>query len=307
MNMNLFKLNPHLVQKIWGGSKLASVKGATTLGEAWEFSTLEAASSTVLSGEELGSMAAVRIEQLFGKIDLSQFLIKFIDTKFDLSIQVHPDNSYAQKHENSTGKTECWIILAAEPGAGVYLGFNETVNRDEFYQDVKESRDVSKYLQFREVKSGDFFLVPAGTIHAIGKGITLLEVQESSGITYRVWDWNRVDELGAGRALHIKSAMDVLLFDSKDNEEERFLYQNVSGVESIFDHEKFSLKGVSGTREFQDSGYKRPHVFVNLTGTTHLSMGIESIELGPMESVLVSFKNYDKVIIKCEEKGIWVC
>lgn len=205
---NLAKLTAFNTFKIWGGEKLSKIKQISSsepLGETWEVSTHKDGTS------------------LIGKEKLSQFcslsyLVKFIDTSDNLSIQVHPGDEYAKLHENSKGKTECWIILEAEENCGIYLGFKKGVTKKEFKTAIENSLDVEKFLNFIPVKPGDFFYVPSGSVHAIGKGVTLCEVQQSSGITYRVWDWNRVDEKGNGRELHIDKAMDVLDFNDKFNQ-----------------------------------------------------------------------------------------
>lgn len=204
----LIKLNPFISETVWGGSRLARAKGINStnpVGETWEVSTLSQGSSKV------------------GDIDLStlcslKYLVKFIDTAANLSIQVHPDDEYARIHENASGKTECWIILDANPGAGIYLGFKKGVTKKEFFNAVASGLAVDKFLNFIEVNSGDFFYIPPGTVHAIGSGITLCEVQQSSGITYRVWDWNRMGLDGNPRELHIDKARDVLNFSEDFNQ-----------------------------------------------------------------------------------------
>ena len=138
-------------------------------------------------------------------------LIKLIDSAQSLSIQVHPSDEYALKHENSLGKTEMWIILDAKEGSYINLGFNQDVKKEEFPKLIKDDSILS-YLNKIYVKPGDIYLIKPGTIHAIGEGITLLEIQESSKLTYRVYDFNRIDKNGNKRELHISKAMDVLNF-----------------------------------------------------------------------------------------------
>ncbi len=133
------------------------------------------------------------------------FLVKLIDARENLSVQVHPNDKWAHELENSRGKTECWLIMNAEPGAGIFLGLKTGAPVNEFVEAVRSGQALDSLLRFFPVKRGDFFSVPAGAIHAIGAGVTLLEVQQSSGITYRVWDWSRTD-----RELHIEKALKVL-------------------------------------------------------------------------------------------------
>ena len=233
----LLKLNPFISTKIWGGEKLKTLKNLQNapdmIGETWEVSTLTEGPSLV--GET----------PLNKFCDLS-YLVKFIDTNDHLSVQVHPDDEYAQKFENSSGKTEAWIILDAEKDCGIYLGFKKGVTKKEFFNAVKANLPVNHFLNFIPVKAGDFFKVPAGTVHAIGKGVTLCEVQQSSGITYRVWDWGRVDANGVGRELHVEKASDVLDFSEKFNDKlltgmKRGLLDQV-GISTLIEHECFHVQ-----------------------------------------------------------------
>ncbi|MEK7358477.1 MAG: type I phosphomannose isomerase catalytic subunit [Bdellovibrionota bacterium] len=176
-------LPPLLVQKPWAGKFLAKFYGlqSSDIGEAWLLSTIREGS------------------------DKLNFVVKIIDAAEPLSVQVHPNDEWAAKLENSKGKTECWLILDSKPGAGVYLGLREGVDPSEYEAELKLNHSVEKFLNFIETKRGDFFVVPAGTVHAIGGGVTLLEVQQASGITYRLWDWGRL-----GRELHLDKGLKVL-------------------------------------------------------------------------------------------------
>ena len=233
--MKLHLLEPHVVEKIWGGRKLSKLKKwpDKLIGETWEVSTHQDGSATC-KGKNLISISNESIP----------YIVKFIDTTDFLSVQVHPGDEYAQKNENSKGKTECWIILDAEPGSGLYLGFEEGVTKEKFSDALKNKQDLREYLKFRKVKRGDFFYVPAGSVHAIGPGITLAEVQQASGITYRVWDWNRIDDQGNSRDLHIQQALDVLEFDKEANTDSFFkLSSNVlDHAKFIIGHEDFKLE-----------------------------------------------------------------
>ena len=135
-------------------------------------------------------------------------LIKFIDAKQDLSVQVHPSDDYALKNENSFGKTEMWYIVEAEEGAGIYLGFNKDVTKEEYEKAIKENR-LTELLNFYKVKAGDCYFIPSGTIHAIGKGCLICEIQQNSNLTYRVYDYGRKDKFGNERELHVDKALKV--------------------------------------------------------------------------------------------------
>lgn len=205
-------LTPHIVEKIWGGPRLAPIKAqknAAAIGETWEISRLQDGPS-FCQGKALDQL--VTQEHL-------PYLVKLIDTSDHLSVQVHPNDQYAKEHNLGLGKSECWLVLEANEGAGIYLGFKSGVKKEDFYQAAIKAQDLSSYLNFFPVKRGDFFWVPAGAIHAIGAGVFLAEVQQSSGITYRVWDWNRVDSKGQARQLHIKEAFEVINFEEKFNQE----------------------------------------------------------------------------------------
>lgn len=194
------KLEPYLVEKVWGGRKIANLKGLDDerlLGESWEVSTLK---------DQCSKLGGMNLSE-YGNLD---FLVKFIDTTDNLSVQVHPDEDFAKKFENSTGKTECWYIIDAKPGSGVYLGLKKGVTLKKLEEVTRAGGAVNELLNFYPAKKGDFFFVPAGTIHAIGDHVFLIEVQQASGITYRFWDWNRMDLDGKPRELHIDKALKVI-------------------------------------------------------------------------------------------------
>lgn len=208
MTLKIYQTTPFVVEKIWGGLRLGEILGQIDkhIGETWHASTLNE-----------GPCSEVNSKKTLDHFLTLPYLLKLIDTKDHLSIQVHPDDQYAKKNNLGSGKSECWLILDAAPGAGIYLGFKEGVSKEKFFSDVRASKDVSVHLNFFEVRPGDFFYIPAGAIHAIGKNVFLAEVQQSSGVTFRAWDWNRLDESGKARELHINQAYDVANFDLEFN------------------------------------------------------------------------------------------
>lgn len=214
----IYTLEPSIHRKIWGGHKLSRLKQIKEeneilpIGETWEISVRPDGASKISGGME--------ISKLFQNLT---YLVKFIDTNDDLSVQVHPNDEYAKIHENSLGKTECWLITHAEPGAGIYLGLKDGVTKESFEKALHEKKAMNELLNFYDVKPGDFYFVPPGTIHSIGAGITLAEIQQNSGITYRVWDWDRLDEKGNPRELHVKKSLDVINFEPSANRPEHFL------------------------------------------------------------------------------------
>lgn len=235
----ILKQIPHLVSTVWGGEKLKKYKLSEEssfegpLGETWEVSTLENGLSLCEDGRSLNDI-------LEGKV--LPYLIKFIDTNQNLSIQVHPDNEYAHIHEDALGKEECWYILDAEEGSGIYLGLKEGITKDDLQKSIEEGEEVNELLNFIEVQKGDFFNLPAGSIHAIGSGVTLVEVQQNSGVTYRVWDWNRMGLDGKPRELHVKKAMDVINFDPKENRLDFFQYKNLKESGILTSNEYFNAR-----------------------------------------------------------------
>lgn len=160
------------------------------------------------------------------------FLIKVIDAAEPLSIQVHPDNKWALELENSKGKTECWLILSSLPGAGVYVGLKDHVSEAEFRKAAENKEPLNDLLIFHPVRSGDFICIPAGTIHAIGAGVSLLEVQQASGITYRIWDWGRTN-----RELHLEKGLKVSNFLVKNGIATNIFLNKKPAL--LFQHEDF--------------------------------------------------------------------
>lgn len=242
----LVELNPHLSERIWGGTKLLKLKNIPLEKkyidpETWEVST---------HPEGISKLKATK-EPLTQFVNLS-YLVKLLDTASVLSVQVHPDDHYAEIHENQKGKNECWLILEANTGSGIYLGFKPGITKEKLKTALVNKEDISVMLNFIPVKKGDFFFVPAGTIHAIGAGITMVEVQQSSGVTYRVWDWNRVDSKGKSRELHVDKSFAVLIDDPQKNTLDFFRYKEnvLSGNhrniklagEHDFNFEVYSLK-----------------------------------------------------------------
>ena len=192
-------------------------------GESWEISgvagDLSVVSSGMFNGNDLQEMVEIYMGDLVGEKVYDKFgiefplLVKHIDTAALLSIQVHPDDRLAAERHNSYGKTEVWYVTECEQGASLYLGLKSGVTRAQ-YLDAVVAGTLPELLQKYEVHAGDAFFIPAGTIHAIGKGIKVVEIQQTSDITYRIFDWNRVDDNGRPRQLHTALAIDAIDFDS---------------------------------------------------------------------------------------------
>lgn len=218
---SVIELVPVFKEKIWGGRKLETEFGyeipAGPVGECWAISAHPAGDDEIASGEYAGrtlSWLWDEHRELFGNCEGDRFplLVKIIDAKDDLSIQVHPDDDYAAEHENgSLGKKECWYVLSAEPGQTIVVG-QRARSREEFAQMVEEGR-WSELLNEIPIKAGDFFQIDPGTVHAIKGGTVILESQQSSDVTYRVYDYDRKQDDGTLRPLHMQQALDVIDFD----------------------------------------------------------------------------------------------
>lgn len=215
--MNLF-LKPLFFSKIWGGTAIESRfrYGLTDrhVGECWGISGLPGKETPVLEGPLEGkTLSELWKEQkdLFGNHPAPEFplLVKFIDATDDLSVQVHPDDGYARKKGFPYGKSECWTVLSAAPGAKMVVG-HRAKTREEFAESVKNGTCES-LLSYREVREGDFFNITPGTVHALGKGLLILEIQQSSDLTYRLYDYNRLEN-GRPRELHVADALAVMRF-----------------------------------------------------------------------------------------------
>lgn len=222
MNEPIF-LNPVFHEKIWGGNKLHTVFGydipSQKTGECWAISAHPNGVCTInggtYSGELLSKLWSEHPE-LFGnpKEDVFPLLTKILDAEDDLSVQVHPDDAYGKTHAGELGKTECWYVIDADEGAEIIYG-HHAKTREEL-QEMIERGEWDKLLRKVKVKAGDFYYVPSGTIHAIGKGIMILETQQSSDTTYRVYDYDRLGDDGKPRELHIKESVEVTTVPSKD-------------------------------------------------------------------------------------------
>ncbi|MEM9325933.1 MAG: type I phosphomannose isomerase catalytic subunit [Bacteroidota bacterium] len=216
--------------KLWGGQKIRTVLGKDfgdlpNCGETWELSGVEGNISIVsngdLVGQDLKSLIVKYKGELLGESIYESYgeefplLIKFIDAADDLSIQVHPDDELAAKRHDSKGKTEMWYVIEADEGASLISGFNQDLTRDG-YLEYFESGRLTEILNREQVQDGDVFFLPAGRVHTIGKGLMIAEIQQTSDITYRIYDFDRVDTQGNKRELHVEEALDAIDFKKYD-------------------------------------------------------------------------------------------
>ena len=229
--MNLYPLQflPIFKERIWGGTKLKTVLdkniSSDIIGESWELSDVENSISIVsngaFKGKSLTELIEIYKEDMVGIDVYSKFgnqfplLFKYLDAREELSIQVHPNDELAKKRHNSFGKTEMWYVLQADPGAKIIVGFKENSNPAEYLYHLNNKSIVS-ILEEIEVKKGDVFFLETGTIHAIGAGMIIAEIQQTSDITYRIYDFDRVDASGNLRELHTDLAIDAINYQKVD-------------------------------------------------------------------------------------------
>jgi mannose-6-phosphate isomerase len=224
------KFNPILKEKIWGGKKLNKILNKETsrgnLGESWEISGVKGDISIVANGKLKGFSLRDLLEEykdkILGKKIYAEFdadfplLIKFIDANTELSVQLHPNDELAQQRHNSFGKTEMWYIMQADKGAKINIGFKDSISKEEYISRLEEGKIV-ELLNFEEVKKGDSFFINTGKVHAIGAGVLLAEIQQTSDVTYRIYDWDRTDDEGNSRELHTALAIDAIDFEKKND------------------------------------------------------------------------------------------
>ena len=221
-----FKFHPQLKEKVWGGKQLAlqyDKKANGNIGESWEVSgvaeSISTVSNGVLEGRSLTELIELYSDELLGKSVIQRFgnefplLFKFIDARENLSVQLHPDDAVARKRHNSFGKTEMWYVLHAEENARLILGFNREMDSETYKTYLSENKIID-ILHAEKVAKGDAFFIAPGMVHAIGAGVMLAEIQQTSNITYRIYDWDRPGTDGKMRELHNEEALDVIDYNA---------------------------------------------------------------------------------------------
>ena len=301
------KFKPRVKERIWGGTAILERKGKAVsrlakdklYGESWDLSSVKGDISVVangmLKGNNLEEIIEVYMGELVGEQNFERYglefplLIKYLDCNDRLSVQVHPDDELAAERHDSFGKTEAWYIAECKEGAAIYLGFNDlNTTREEYISAVAESR-LESLLNRVEVHKGDIFFIPAGTVHALGAGIEVVEVQQTSDITYRIYDWDRVDASGKGRELHTALAVDAIDFEA-DAELLHKKYDVAKGGEAkVIESPYFTMaiQDVDGKKSLDRSMLDSFVVYICLEGSATISVdGVqESLDSG--ELVLV--------------------
>ena len=238
------KFHPILKKKIWGGERLAykSKEHEESIGESWEISAVEdnisVVSNGILADNDLQELIEVYMGDLVGDHIYEKFgiefplLIKYIDANDDLSIQVHPDDKTARERHNAYGKTEMWYIVDAEKNASLVLGFNQEIDKATYFQALHQNK-LMDLLNVQKVKKGESFFIPAGLVHAIGKGCLIAEIQQTSDITYRIYDYNRKDANGNTRELHTDLATDVIDYSYQPQHRVNYTPQNTQSTRLV--------------------------------------------------------------------------
>ncbi|HUS73581.1 MAG TPA: type I phosphomannose isomerase catalytic subunit [Sedimentisphaerales bacterium] len=272
MRLYPLKFRPIFKERIWGGQKLRDfgkdIPSDEKIGESWELADLPNEKSVIANGELAGQTLSSAIKkypkEITGDENFSgtfPLLIKFLDAQDILSVQVHPDRQTCERLGKGEPKTECWYIIAAEPGAVIYKGLKKGVTKDKFAEAIQKG-SVAELLTEVAVEAGQCYFLPAGTAHSIGAGLLIAEIQTPSDTTYRVFDWNRVDDAGKARQLHIEEALESIHFDAGDDE------PTVTTMGRLVDCEYFKIDKGHETEECElllSAGQMR--ILIILTGS----------------------------------------
>lgn len=294
-----YVLQPKLAAAIWGGSDLVQRFGkygdsSKTWGESWECWDANVVLNGPLAGESVAQLRVRLGEQFLGTIDPARMfpiLTKIITARDWLSVQVHPDDAYAQRAEHQpNGKTECWYVIEAQPGAELVMGWARDTSREEYERRVADGT-LGDILHRVQVQAGDAFYIPAGRVHAIGAGVTLYETQQASDLTYRMYDWNRVGADGKPRQLHIEKAADVL--DYRASAAERSLDELTYAAEgftrtALIADAHFLVERVTATETAASMSTRgRPLIITALSEGVELQCEGGAALLAPYETALI--------------------
>ena len=293
----MIRLQPAFKDSLWGGTKLRDIYGMNcdydVIAESWQMSAHPAGPSIVSSGRHKGLTFADYLDTV-GKDALGwkceslrsfPMLIKFIDARENLSVQVHPGDDYALENENQYGKNEMWYVVDADPGSGLYVGFSREVSRGEVQRRV-EDHTIMDVMNFYPTKPGDVYFIPAGTVHAIGAGNLICEIQQSSNCTYRLYDYGRVDKFGNPRELHLEKALDVLNYNKYVP---TLCRASTAGTERILAQCKYFESiayNIAGAHKIQLD----PSTFHNVVcikGTGDLTLGESTLSIKAGESIFI--------------------
>lgn len=301
MELYPLKFKPILKERIWGGTKLRDVLGKpahkNNIGESWEVSAVPGDVSTVSNGSYAGESLQELIgrfpEELLGSSIVKRFgtdfpiLIKFIDAADDLSIQVHPDDELARERHNSFGKTEMWHVMHADPGSRLLIDFNRSVSPEEYQQHL-EDNTLLDLMNKEKVEPGDTYFINAGKIHAIGAGVMLAEIQQTSDLTYRVYDFDRRDANGNARELHTEQALAAIDFTANHDFKVDYPKEpNTSNSMVDSPYFKTNFLPLNGTLEQDLSAREAFTIWIVVEGAVRLQTQGGDLELVKGETCLV--------------------
>ncbi|MBV9277644.1 MAG: class I mannose-6-phosphate isomerase [Candidatus Eremiobacteraeota bacterium] len=292
-----YLIEPKLVSAIWGGDALVKRFGkagdpAAKLGESWECWDTNDVTDGPLKGESIADLRTRLGPEFLGNLDPNRIfpvLTKIIDARDSLSVQVHPDDEYAQRVEHQpNGKTECWYVFDAKPGAELVLGWTRDTTREEYERRVEDGT-LGDILRRVPVSPGQVFYLPAGTLHAIGAGIIVFETQQASDLTYRIFDWNRVDASGKPRELHVQKAADVLDYRASDAGAIETIEYELGGIrrEACVADRNFTVEKIELTSAWAILPTEgRPLILMTLDRNAEVRCSAGSAELGAYQTVL---------------------
>ena len=302
---------PILKDYIWGGTKLKNVlnKKAQTnnCAESWELSGVSGNVSVVnkgfLKGNNLQELIEIYMGELVGDKIYEKYgvefpiLIKFIDAQDDLSIQVHPDDKLAAERHDAYGKTEMWYVMEAGYESNLIVGFNQNIDKRKYVQALSEKK-LSDILNYEKVSAGDVFFMPAGRVHAIGKDILLAEIQQTSDVTYRIYDWERVDDTGKPREMHTELALDAI--DYKQHDEYKTRYQKtINGTTELVNCPYFTTNLITLEQPLEKN-YQDLDSFVIYICTS----GSCTLNWGTSESLQI--RKGDTILLPAVLNKIWI-
>lgn len=309
------KFKPILKEKIWGGRKLNYLlnkkSDSENLGESWEISGVQNDISIVENGDLKGFSLIDLISKYKGEFlgesiykrfgEEFPLLIKYIDAKTELSVQLHPNDELAKKRHNSFGKTEMWHIMQADENAEINIGFKKSISKEEYLMHLDTGK-ITDLLNFEKVQKGDSFFINTGKVHAIGAGVLLAEIQQTSDITYRIYDWDRIDANGKSRELHTEEALDAIDFEKKEDFKLNYS-RNTNESSNIARCEYFTTNylPVSGTINKDYSKTDSFVIFMCVHGKAEIKTNdnTESIEQG--QTILIPAINKN---VQISSKGV---
>ncbi len=296
------KFKPIYLDKIWGGNRIKTVLNKDfgelpNCGESWEISGVEGNVSIVdngfLAGNSLQELVEIYMGDLVGDEIYKKFgdefplLIKFIDAQQDLSIQVHPNDELSKKRHNAYGKTEMWYIIDADENALINSGFNGEVTKEKYLKHA-ENGTLTELLHYDKVKPGDVFFIPAGRVHAIGKGILVAEIQQTSDVTYRIFDYNRKDDKGNLRELHTELAIDAIDFSYLDEYKTKYSVERNKSTE-IVSCNYFTTNILEFDTRIEKDYFQLDSfvIYICLEGNFEIEYGEKTVKVSKGETVLI--------------------